>query len=65
VTPGSTAILLNIVDPANPAKRMLSATPLIIGTQPANGISIADIDGDGDPRRDHGRRQPACRARSS
>ncbi len=49
VTADSTAILLNVVDPANPAKRLLSPVPFVIGNQsPANGVAIADIDGDGD-----------------
>ncbi len=43
----STMVLLNVVDPSNPNKRVLSSTPIAIGGQAVeNGIVLADLDGD-------------------
>jgi VCBS repeat-containing protein len=48
-TPQGVVVLANVADSANGGKRVLSTTPLVVGGEAgANGIVIADLDGDHD-----------------
>jgi hypothetical protein len=48
-SPQGTIVLLNVVDPANPGKRLLSTTPLALGGEAlGTDAALADVDRDGD-----------------
>src|SRR5690606_13590962 len=45
----ATLVFMNVVDPANEHKRMLSTAPLALGQAGAdNDVAVVDVDGDGD-----------------
>jgi VCBS repeat-containing protein len=46
-TASDTVVLLNVVDPANASRRILSSTPIdLAGTSPSRAIAAADLNGD-------------------
>jgi hypothetical protein len=48
-TGGAAEIYLNVVNPANPAQRRLSETPITLGdATPSSDVALADFDADGD-----------------
>lgn len=48
-TASGTVLLMNVVDPANPHRRVLSSVPTALGGEAlGNDVAVADLDGDGD-----------------